>query len=164
MSTSLMELFQYCESPIERNLLAAIIRAFADADGAGVEMLGLAPAEYTRFMRLDGSKALVHMMPQAVVSPGDDTRYRVDFLLICGVQAASRKCFAIECDGHDWHEKTKQQVARDKRRDRRLIEAGIVPIRFSGSEICREADDCAEYIRSLARGTVGDILGGIHDR
>lgn len=42
---------------------------------------------------------------------------------------------AIECDGHDFHERTKNQAAHDKKRDRFFQKNGIVPLRFTGSEI-----------------------------
>lgn len=41
----------------------------------------------------------------------------------------------VECDGHDFHERTKQQAARDRSRDRRLQAAGFTVFRFTGSEI-----------------------------
>ena len=53
---------------------------------------------------------------------------------------------AIECDGHEFHEKTKQQVARDKRRDRWLALHGISMVRFSGHEIWRAPVECAEQV------------------
>ncbi|RKY09302.1 MAG: hypothetical protein DRP65_07975 [Planctomycetota bacterium] len=59
--------------------------------------------------------------------------YRVDFLLVCenpGVQQV-----VVECDGHEFHEKTKEQVMRDKKRDRFLIIRGYKVVHFSGSEI-----------------------------
>jgi len=50
---------------------------------------------------------------------------------------------AIELDGHDWHEKTKQQVARDKRRERELVKRGYKILRFSGSEVVKNPAECA---------------------
>jgi very-short-patch-repair endonuclease len=41
----------------------------------------------------------------------------------------------IECDGHEWHEKTKEQVSRDKERDRELQKLGYVVLRYSGSDL-----------------------------
>jgi very-short-patch-repair endonuclease len=72
--------------------------------------------------------------------------YRVDFLLgvSVGDQPVSnlRKCVVVECDGHQWHEKTKEQAARDKQRDRFLqTQCGGV-VHFTGSEIYRNAPGC----------------------
>lgn len=41
----------------------------------------------------------------------------------------------IEIDGHLWHEKTKEQVARDKKRERILTANGWQLLRFAGSEV-----------------------------
>ena len=49
------------------------------------------------------------------------------------------KC-AIECDGHDFHERTKEQAARDKSRDRTLLSAGYPVMR---SEIWKDPVACA---------------------
>jgi len=50
---------------------------------------------------------------------------------------------AIECDGHAFHEKTKQQAAHDKRRDRYLSGHFDAILRFTGSEIYENPDRCA---------------------
>lgn len=56
----------------------------------------------------------------------------------------------VECDGHDFHERTKDQAVRDRSRDRRLQEAGIRVFRFTGAEIYRDPMGCAEEIISWA--------------
>lgn len=157
----LIELKQFCESKIEERLLLAIATEFTDIESAGMRLAGLEPSEYDGTEVYDSSNGIAFLMPQAVVEGADETqdwRYRVDFMLILGSRPTHRKCFAIECDGHEWHEKTKRQVARDKLRDRRLVLDGIVPIRFSGSEIYRAPAACSNYIRSLAHGALGDVL------
>lgn len=42
---------------------------------------------------------------------------------------------AIEIDGHDFHEKTKEQASRDKARDRSITRAGYQVLRFTGSDL-----------------------------
>lgn len=54
--------------------------------------------------------------------------YRVDFLL-------PEVSLVVEVDGHDFHERTKEQAAADKQRDRFLARRGLRIIRFTGSEI-----------------------------
>jgi len=66
---------------------------------------------------------------QAVVAPGGAS-YRVDFALLVFDEK-----FAIELDGHDFHERTKEQARRDKSRDRALTMAGWKVLRFTGSEV-----------------------------
>ena len=56
---------------------------------------------------------------------------------------------AVECDGHEFHEKTKQQAARDKARDRD---------RFTGSEIWKDPGACADEVLVHLWGEFGDSL------
>jgi hypothetical protein len=63
--------------------------------------------------------------------------YRIDMILDTGFAAV-----AIECDGHDHHEKTKQQAAYDKSRDRWLLARGLPTVRFTGSEIFHSSERC----------------------
>lgn len=55
---------------------------------------------------------------------------RVDFVL-----RFKDSTLAVEVDGHDFHERTKEQAQRDKARDRALLLAGYPVIRFTGSEV-----------------------------
>ena len=50
----------------------------------------------------------------------------------------------IEIDGHDWHEKTKEQVQYHKERERFLIANGWKLIRFTGSEVYRDPAKCVD--------------------
>lgn len=59
----------------------------------------------------------------------------------------------VECDGHDFHERTKAQAKRDKQRDRSLKLAGWTVLRFAGSEIYADPLTCAgEIIDHLHAG------------
>ncbi len=57
----------------------------------------------------------------------------------------------VECDGHDFHERTKQQAARDRRRDRMSQFEGTPVLRFTGSEIWRDPWACAMEVISWAQ-------------
>lgn len=57
--------------------------------------------------------------------------YRADFLLI----SSSGQAVVVECDGHEFHERTKEQAARDRKKDRDIQAAGLVVLRYTGSEI-----------------------------
>lgn len=60
---------------------------------------------------------------------------------------------AIELDGHEFHEKTKDQARRDRRRDRSLIACCYGPlaiVRFTGSEVFAEPAGCAAEAIDLA--------------
>lgn len=61
-------------------------------------------------------------------------KYTVDFLIDEPIEDEN-KHIVIECDGHDFHEKTKEQAKHDKERDRFLQKEGYSVYRFTGSEI-----------------------------
>lgn len=69
----------------------------------------------------------------------------------------TNKRIIIECDGHEFHQKTKEQVKRDNEREYALKMAGYEIIRFSGSQIYNEPFKCAEdtynyIIKSIEEG------------
>jgi|GEM_PF-2799884 len=72
-------------------------------------------------------------------------KYRVDFMI-----EWNEKKIVIECDGHEFHEKTKEQVSRDKKRDRFITMQGYKLLRFSGSEICNNIHEVLDDIYCLA--------------
>lgn len=72
-----------------------------------------------------------------------DKRYRVDFL-VRAIYKNKTYNMVVECDGHNFHEKTKEQAARDKKRDRHLTLAGYIIIRFTGSEVWNNPGKCAQ--------------------
>lgn len=85
----------------------------------------------------------------------DANRYRLDFLLSMRMRnmrdeetrkKSLIKYLAIECDGHDFHEKTKEQAIRDKSRDRFLLINGIPSMRFTGSEIWNDVNKCFRQV------------------
>lgn len=91
----------------------------------------------------DGPLALV--AHQVAIPRKSGGRYVVDFLMAAqSFSEAPDILVAIECDGHDFHERTKEQAARDKERDRELAFAGIITLRFTGSEIWNNAESCAQ--------------------
>ena len=49
--------------------------------------------------------------------------YRADFVVAYAFFGAEID-IVVECDGHDFHERTKQQAARDKKRDRFMTAQG----------------------------------------
>lgn len=73
---------------------------------------------------------------QAQIGP-----YRVDIL----IEIDGRK-LVVECDGAAYHAATKEQVERDKRRDRFFATHSIAVMRFTGSEINRSARSCASEV------------------
>jgi very-short-patch-repair endonuclease len=80
-------------------------------------------------------------------------RYRVDFLATIqtirpvgdGFDVA-RSQVIIECDGHDFHDRTTEQAIRDRSRDRELQLMGFQVFRYAGAEIWRDVFACAEEV------------------
>ena len=54
--------------------------------------------------------------------------------------------FDIECDGYEFHQKTKEQIIYDNERERNLKKEGYEIIRFSGSEIISNPYKCVQDI------------------
>lgn len=84
--------------------------------------------------------------PQSPVGP-----YFADFLITLRRWRIEARV-AVELDGHDFHEKTKQQVEKGKRRDRYFTLQGVTTMRFAGSELVRSPASCVEEVmQALAR-------------
>lgn len=62
--------------------------------------------------------------------------------------------FLVECDGYDAH-KTKEQIAYDYERERALMKEGYRIIRFTGTEINKNPDNCCKEIL--------DVLGARYE-
>lgn len=128
------EIFRSMGSEIERAMAASFALLVAiNSAGDGVRFhFGPPDPE-----RMGDDPVSYYLSPQHVIGP-----YRVDFLLGFNKYPALRDAIVIECDGHQWHEKTKEQAANDKARDRYLSgEVGRV-LRFTGSEIYRSPGAC----------------------
>jgi hypothetical protein len=92
-----------------------------------------------------------HLQPMVRVG---ESRYRLDIAmeLRSGEWPRAQVFVAVECDGHDFHEKTKEQAERDKRRDRDLQSIGWAIARFTGSEIVRDPIRAGRDVATLAYG------------
>lgn len=55
----------------------------------------------------------------------------------------------VECDGEEWHTRTDEQVARDKKRDKKLLGQGWIVLRFSGSDLYRNPAKCVERVKLI---------------
>ena len=88
--------------------------------------------------------------PQAVVGI-----YKVDFL----ISPNNNKdfSFAVEIDGHEYH-KTKEQREHDYNRERYLLAKGIIPIRFTGTEVFLDPEQAAIDAAKIISKTHKKIL------
>lgn len=91
---------------------------------------------------------VVNIDKQAEIICGKN-KYRVDFLIPVQYKNQETKFFVIECDGYDFHQKTKQQVEKDNKRQRDLQKNGYEIIRFSGTEIWHSPTRCAREILNI---------------
>lgn len=119
-----------CESPIERLL------------ELGFKSIGLNDFKYTGIENISIKK-------QKAIFCGN-LKYRVDFLIEVFLEHNRFKMFVVECDGHEFHERTKEQVVYDNERTRTLQIEGYEVIRFSGTEIWNRPHKCAmEVLRII---------------
>ena len=116
---------EYCESPIEQIFYLAFT--------------------YESFKRNGGYILLAQEEIET-----QSGKYRADFLFSTSentspyVEFEEEYNLVIECDGHDFHEKTKEQVRKNNERDMAIKSAGYDIIHFSGSQIYREPLKCAK--------------------
>lgn len=84
---------------------------------------------------------------ELIITPQGDysiNGYKPDFVFSCG-----DLMYAIEIDGFEWHEKTKEQAINDRKKDRAYLKSNIIPIRFLGKEIYHNATDCLKEILEI---------------
>ena len=117
------------DSPIESILLAALCECAVDHG--------------YRVAKAAGRSDTLGIRPQTTVD-----RYRID-LMVSFLFHGAELHLAIECDGHDFHEKTKAQARKDRSRERALTYLGYRVVRFTGSEIVGNARACAAEIMSM---------------
>jgi len=133
-----------CGSPIEQLLLAHLM--------VGREWLGKRRGYFYDFGRCPG----IVFAPQYEVE-SDGRKHRVDIYVGAYGPTGTGAEVGIECDGHDFHERTKEQAAADKQRERRLVRAGLTIIRFSGSEIFQQPEHCAREVFYTLERMVADL-------
>jgi len=148
----LEKLIDATESPIEKAILFALSVAAHDA---------ASNVRYKKgrhvFGDLEDMPDVLIIEPQAQLG-----EYRVDFLLtyqegipdfdhkeklkdgteIPGVKDVIAHLI-IECDGHDFHDRSKEQASRDRERDRELKKLGYEVFRYTGSDIWKNPLACA---------------------
>jgi len=141
-------LFDQCGSLIEKMFLSALICACNNRE------IGIAVYDKDKFPYFEDilpyTSSCLHIHPQEQIG-----KYRVDFLVTLILDGhviffedddltfiSGKSQLVIECDGHDYHEKTKEQASRDKERDRALQSCGYNVFRFTGSDIYKDAFKC----------------------
>jgi hypothetical protein len=172
LESTFAEQEKHCESPIEKLFLQAWINKtylensiksydafefhaynsdfilndrFKESITARVKRLGLISYSY--------------LVPQFKID-----KYRIDFLIVCchaslplimefddffteNYKDYEKTYFfkvLIECDGFEYHGKSKEQFIKDREKDRFLKYLGYDVLRFSGTELYKNPDQCLE--------------------
>lgn len=128
-----------CESPIEVLLCAALYN-WSKTDDLNIDFLPGAD----EFQAKPYFDEAIFVFQQVKMGP-----YRADFVIhdvSMPLEIREPRIMIVECDGHDFHERTKEQARRDKKRDRYFQSKGYKVLRFTGSEIWADPDACVEEI------------------
>lgn len=172
--SSMRDVLKICESPIERMFLAQWakrMKMVAKEDFRSPLDNGL-PEWYARGHLARFRLALpalerfnIRAYPQVNLQPKgslkdrfweeEEGKYRVDVLAILErhegkkteIHSRETEIYAkliIELDGHDYHERTKEQAKRDRSRDRAFTKSGYEVLRFTGSEVYNQPVECVE--------------------
>ncbi len=142
-----------CESPIEQLFLAAMVIGETHGSWSQSEVYDWCRQHKTIYSLSPGSD---HQWRSVLLSDStyggwcatqctvivDDKLFRLDFAFF----GANGRRIAVELDGHDFHERTKQQAARDKSRDRTLSASGWTCLRFTGSEVYADPSECVRQV------------------
>lgn len=131
----LLSSLYYCESPIEQILsmeIVDLIKQYASSDV--IDIVSNNNQEYIKC---------------------DDKTYRVDYLLeiafLFNGEYKELIKLVVECDGHDFHEKTKEQVMSDNQRNRDIENQGYYILHFSGSELYHNSAKCRREINKFIK-------------
>ncbi len=134
---NLSDLIEHCESPIERVFSAALLHD-----------LSVYPEFRFGVVAPEDWKPSKFLTENVVIAQCKIGHYRIDFLVVFGGKMSQLK-IAIECDGHDFHERTKEQAVRDRAKDRWLQSHGYYIFRFTGSEIWKDPLGCSAQVSRL---------------
>jgi hypothetical protein len=148
---------KYCESPIERLMLLSLLDLMG-GDGIPVAFEFAAtrgiPAQRVVGFQIPGNTPTI-VVPQLRVEVEVDDglgpvkrEHRLDI----AVRFPPSVIIDVECDGHDFHERTPEQAQRDKARDRAVQAIGVHVARFTGAEITRDLYQAAWSVLRLAVG------------
>jgi very-short-patch-repair endonuclease len=140
---------QKCESPAEELFFLALVHQGSRGLEGELRFDGGDPKPFESWCSFS-------IVPQYVVG-----RYRVDFLVSVSETHVSgfgddtelawhKGVVVVEVDGHEFHERTKQQASHDKKKDRDLQAAGFRVNRFTGSDIWNRTVECAREVFDAA--------------
>lgn len=147
-----------CESPIESLVFWEFLISGMTYVVDNYDMIG--GLTHHRFAKKNLSYRLSPQFGVVI----DGKNYRCDFAIsvVDGPENEVGK-ICIELDGHEFHERTKEQAQRDKSRDRNFQKAGFVVLRYTGSEVwnnpCVVIDDVERVIEDMSLKMFGRTDG-----
>lgn len=144
------------QTPIEQQMTAAIhylLRSTKHYSGDGSYGLHYFPNTCPENFDFRSRRVEEFFAPGFIIYPqAKIDKYTANFFVEYAEYRVGRSLGVIECDGHDYHERTKEQAAHDKARDRYFQAEGLLVFRFTGSEIHKDAVGCAsEALRNFSR-------------
>ena len=129
-------------APVGAALGVAMVELVAKADPAVRRLLGRVERPLARIWLAawwTGAPAGTVLEPNCKIGP-----YRVDFLIVPRL--------VVEIDGDPPSAATRDQLVRDRRRDRYLVAQGYAVLRFAGAEVWANPWRCAEEVRDYLLG------------
>lgn len=130
-------------SPIEAMLIGALV--WIQVDWAGYPDWDYLGGGHSEHLRVHGP---VDGLRFIITSQAPVGSYKADFLAWFS-HGKHHAGVVIECDGHEFHERTKEQAGRDKKRDREIVGHGYPVLRFTGTEIFKDPMGCAAQVRDV---------------
>lgn len=160
LAGSLHEHYRACESPIEKMMLSGLLLVGIRRD-VEIEMVS------KHFRDTFNPKGMDSLTIQTQAGLGD---YRADFLLTYRDGYGTFRLreigqdnpvvsMIVECDGHDFHDRTKEQASDDRKRDRFLRSTGLMVFRYTGADIWKDVCACAAESLKELRSIWGEKFG-----
>ena len=137
-------------APVGAALGVAMVELVAKADPAARKLLGRVERPLARIWLAawwPAAPAGTVVEPNCKIGP-----YRVDFLIVPRL--------VVEIDGDPPGAATRDQLVRDRRRDRYLVAQGYAVLRFAGEEVRANPWRCAEEVRDYLLGRPVAEVGG----
>jgi hypothetical protein len=151
------------ESPLEAAVFWALVNRLSGVKARlDVPTKGLPGAvdDAAPAVEMFGAGTTVTVWPQLDVKAGEDV-YRVDLAIAIADRRAGKRAIVVaELDGHDFHERTKEQAERDRRRDRDLQALGWKVARFTGSQAHRDIVGVVEELLGFAEQVAEPVAVG----
>lgn len=154
---AVVELPSHPGTPIEKLVGLALAYVLRDndwfggegwGDGIGWPFENVSPAEA---LSMVPAREGIFVWFQAPVG-----KYCADFLICLSHWKGGYVWGAIECDGHDHHNLTKEQAQHDRERDRFFQSQGVFILRYTGSEIWKSPLKVVVEAITLLKERAGD--------